>query len=270
MTNLGRGIFFLYHHACWRYHSQPCCFERRGVCSMYSSKFWNTRSKSSVRGFTLVRSSLPGRCWEARGRRMALSLSLVTCGKLQNQDLQCPRLVGRALGREGIPHLLKVKYTSADPVLKRRVLLRSQLAASSWRKQPLEMKCLDFFGCFNDQLPLTIFAYNERERKLLAEVHSWEGGNESNYSFLRLAGHLLSGRLLVSACPCGGSVGQSVPSSTVKWLLSASPQKSLTRPSGAQEQVPISFARILLWNLPTPPFTLILVTGLKLDLIAKR
>ena len=131
---------------------------------MYSSKFWNTRSKSSVRGFTLVRSSLPGRCWEARGRRMALSLSSVTCGKLQNQDLQCPRLVGRALGREGIPHLLKVKYTSADPVLKRRVLLRSQLAASSWRKQPLEMKCLDFFGCFNDQLPLTIFAYNERER----------------------------------------------------------------------------------------------------------
>lgn len=46
-------------------------------------------------GFILAHGSLPGRCWAAQGRMMALSL-LVTLDKLRNQDPQCPRLVERA------------------------------------------------------------------------------------------------------------------------------------------------------------------------------
>lgn len=49
----------------------------------------------------------------------------MTVYKLVSQGPQCPRLVGRALEREGIPHLLQVKYTSADPIPKRKGLLKS-------------------------------------------------------------------------------------------------------------------------------------------------
>lgn len=50
MINLERGTLFIYHHSCWRHHSQSCCFEPRGVRSTYSSKVWKTQGQMICQG----------------------------------------------------------------------------------------------------------------------------------------------------------------------------------------------------------------------------